>query len=188
MIENDWGIRVEENGIDFIDIAAPGYQEALAAQKKTKLEAEAKRVKLEIEAQGRASETMGTIIQMLHQETGMTDKEIRQQIKDDPATFVKKYEPIIEKNWDLLNRKLAIEGGSFIDIRVEGAQGIERAFLNLITAWKRMPGGESEKSTQKKEDERNREDKIDSKRKRLQEYVAKRYPTGQTKEKNKEGS
>lgn len=158
MLRDDWGIHIlEKNGIRVQDIQFPKeYQDALALKKKTALEAEAAKKKMEIEAKARASETMGTVIEMLHQESGLSKKAIKQQIKDDPEAFVKKYKPILEKNWDLLNRKIAIEGKSFMDIRVEGAEGIERALLNIITAWQRIPqgkGGEKKEEKPKEEKE-----------------------------------
>ena len=36
---------------------------------------------------------------------------------------------------------MAIEGKSFVDIRVGGAEGIEKTLLDLVAAWQRMPPG-----------------------------------------------
>jgi hypothetical protein len=38
-------------------------------------------------------------------------------------------------------RKMGIEGGAYVDIRVIGAEGIERMLLNALAAWRRMPTG-----------------------------------------------
>ena len=162
-LERDWGIRVEENGIDVRDIDLPKeYEEAAALEKKRKLEAEAEKARVEIESQARAAEVVGTMIQMIHQNTGMPVKKIRKQLRDDPAQFFKKYKPILEKNYELLANKIAIEGGAYVKIDVKGAEGIERALLNIITAWQRTPPGRSRgkgkeredgKSTERKEDE-----------------------------------
>jgi regulator of protease activity HflC (stomatin/prohibitin superfamily) len=154
-LHDDWGIKVlEKVGIRIIDVKfPPELVEPLEKKRKLKLDAEAKKTQMEIESQARASEAVGTMIQMIHQNTGMPVKEIRKQLRDNPGDFFKKYKPILEKNYKLLADKIAIEGGAYVKIDVEGAQGIERTLLNLLTAWQRIPMGKKEKieKTEKKE-------------------------------------
>jgi hypothetical protein len=153
MLRDEWGIHIlEKTGIRIQDIQFPKeYQAALALEKKTTLEAKAEQKRKEIEAKARASELVGTMIHMIHENTGKAVRTIRKEIRDDPAKFFETHKLILEKNYDLLNRKLAIDGSSFVDIRVEGAQGIERALLNILTAWQRMPQGKKGKKEEKDE-------------------------------------
>lgn len=145
-LEKDWGIRVQEKGIDIRDVDLPKeYEEAAALEKKKKLEAEAKKARIEIESQARASEVVGTMVQMIFQNTGMPIRKIRKQLRDDPEKFFEKYKPILERNYKLLADKIAIEEGAYVKIDVQGAEGIEKALLNIITAWQRMPMGRREK-------------------------------------------
>lgn len=83
MLRDDWGIHIIENtGIRIQDIQFPKeYQDALALKKKTTLEANAAKKRMEIEAKARASETVGTLIQMIHQETGTPIKTIQKEFK-----------------------------------------------------------------------------------------------------------
>ncbi len=174
MLRDEWGIHIlEKNGIRIQDIQfPPEYQATLALKKKTTLEAEAAKKKMEIEAKARASETVGTLIEMIHQQTGTSVSAIRKEFKKDPKDFLEKHKEIIEKNIDLLQRKLAIEGKSFVDIRVQGAQGglegtigqIEKAVLEFLAVKARMPEGKSEKKeskerTKKTEEEEEKEEK-----------------------------
>jgi len=53
-------------------------------------------------------------------------------------------------------RKLGIEGRSYLDVRVDGAEGLERLLLNVLAVWQRMPmgatvGKETKKDAEKKE-------------------------------------
>jgi regulator of protease activity HflC (stomatin/prohibitin superfamily) len=187
MLRDEWGMHIlEKTGIRIQDIQfPPEYQAALALKKKTTLEAEAAKKRMEIEAQARASETVGTLIEMIHQQTGMSVSTIRKEFKKDPKDFLEKHKEVLEKNLDLLYRKLAIEGRSFVDIRVQGAQGglegiigqLERAAIEFLAAKERMPEGkpsreggeESKKSTKKTEEEeesQNSEDVDGAKRKK----------------------
>lgn len=50
---------------------------------------------------------------------------------------------------DLIKRRMAIDGRSFVDIRVEGTEGIEKTLLNAIAVWRRMPEGGKEAGEEK---------------------------------------
>jgi len=93
----------------------------------------------EKEADKRATETVGTVIQMMAKARGKEPKVIQEEIEKQPD--LKKEFLALSK--DLVVRKLGIEGQSYLDIHVQGAKGIERAILNILAAWKRMPMGSS---------------------------------------------
>jgi hypothetical protein len=103
------------------------------------------------EAEARATATVGTLIEMVAEETGMSREEIQKELKEKPKEFVGKYEKVWERNWDLIYRRMAIDGGSFLDVRVAGAAGIERMILNALALWKRTPSGKSSEKEKKTE-------------------------------------
>ena len=109
------------------------------------LEAEAS----EHEARQRAVETIGALIEMIHEAEGRPKEEIQSELKQDPEAFYEKHEAII----DVLHRTMAIRGKSYLDIRSANA------FMDLAAFWQRMPMGSSnedstspkaEKTTKKK--------------------------------------
>lgn len=93
-------------------------------------------------AQQRAEESVGALIEMLAISRGRTAEEIRKEIDKDKE--LKKEFLAIAK--DLITRRMAIDGQSFVDIRVEGTEGLEKTILDLLAVGKRMPkgGGEDE--------------------------------------------
>jgi hypothetical protein len=126
-----WGFSLAERGVEIKDITPPPeYREALAKIRK-----------LELEAEARAAETVGTVLRAMAQSRGKKVEDIQMEIENDPK-LKKKFLQIAN---DLLVRKLAIEGKSYVDIRVMGARGMEKAILDALAAWKRMPGGTIEK-------------------------------------------
>ncbi len=88
-------------------------------------------------AEARSQETSGVITQMLCQATGKTVEQIQAEVNADPAVR-KEFLAMVQ---DLLNRRIAIDGNAFVDIRVQGASGVEQTLLNLLSTWRRMPGG-----------------------------------------------
>ena len=88
----------------------------------------------------RARETVGTVIEMMAQSRKKTIEEIQIEIEAD-ADLQIEFRQLAK---DLVVRQIAIDGKSFVDIRVEGAGGIEKTILEIAAAWQRMPkGGES---------------------------------------------
>jgi len=129
--DQEWGVHVEKNGIQVKDISMPEeYQEAAAAEKKQKLEAAA-----------RSAETIGTVLDMMAHAQGVTLEEVQKEIKENPD----KQKEYLELAKDLAIRKLGIEGGSYLDIRVQGAGGLETMLLDALAAWQRMPKGKQPK-------------------------------------------
>ncbi len=88
-------------------------------------------------SQTRAIETVGTVIEMMAQSRGKTLREIREEIdKDDDIK-----REFLDLSVDLIKRRMSLEHGALVDIHVDGAEGAERALLNIAAAWKRMPDG-----------------------------------------------
>lgn len=128
-LETKWGIKILE--IRMRSIRAPESIEVAA---------EARR-KAELEAQGKAAETVGTVIQMLAQARKKSPDEIQKEIDTDPEMR----KEFLKLSEDLIVRKMGIEGKAYLDIRVIGAEGLERMILNALAAWRRIPTGEREK-------------------------------------------
>jgi hypothetical protein len=125
----------------------PELEEALPDVDRQRLEAEAAK----FESIERAEETIGSVIQMMVRATGKPVKEVQETIEK--STKLKKEFRDFSKN--LIERRMAIDSKSFLDIRVEGAEGLEKTLLNLIGAWKRMPSGENSSGEGKRSPEKN---------------------------------
>lgn len=124
-----WGVQIEENGVDLRDIDMPSeYQEAAAAEKR-----------LGLEAAGAASQTVGMIIASMAKSRGKSVKEIQEMIDGSDELTAQ----FMETAKDLLMRKMAIDAGAFADIRVGGAEGLEKTLLNLLVAAKKIGGGKN---------------------------------------------
>lgn len=125
----DWGIRVADHGVQVRRVDMPSdYQTAIAEEKKQKLK-----------AAGRSAETIGTVLATIAYARGKTIEDIQKEIDGNPE----KQKEFLEMAVDLITRKIAIEGGSYLDIRTEGAEGLEKTILNALSAWQRMPKGKT---------------------------------------------
>lgn len=116
-------------------------EQALSEPDKARLDAQA----AEFVAQTRATETIGTVIAMMAKSRGQSSAVIQDLIETDP-NYQREFLDLSE---DLIKRRMAIDGKSFVDIRVEGAEGIEKTLLDLLAAWKRMPDGGKEPEEKK---------------------------------------
>ncbi len=138
--EDDYGIGFKEGGIEMKDITPPPDYQKAATQ----------RYLAEREAEKRAGETIGAVLNMMAMATGRTRKEVQAQINKN-TRLRKEFREFCQ---DLIHRKMAIDGKSYLDIRVTGAEGAEKSLLELIAAWKRIPqpekvGEKPEKKTKK---------------------------------------
>lgn len=127
--ENDYGVKIKPGGIEMKDITPPPEYQKASTQKYL----------AEREAEKRSGETMGAVIQMMASVKGVEVDQIQEEIKNDPE-LEKEFRRFCQ---DLIHRKMAIEGGSYLDIRVAGAEGMEKSLLELIATWQRMPLGKS---------------------------------------------
>ena len=96
-------------------------------------------------AQRRAEETLGVITEMLARSRGKTVEEIVKEIDESP----KLRKEFFKLAKDLLERRMATDANSFVDIRVDGAEGIEASLLRIFAAaWKQISkGGRNEKES-----------------------------------------
>ena len=135
---NRYGVEIRK--IELKDVnptAKPTTALREATLKKFLAEQEKKAIIVMAEAvsRRRTQETVGAIIQMISQATGRTIEEVQTEIKAN-RKLSREFEKFSE---DLIRRQIAIDGKSFLDIRIEGARGIEKTLLNLIAAFKKIP-------------------------------------------------
>lgn len=98
------------------------------------------------EADQRAEETVGSVIQMIAKATGKKPKEVREEIEKDDD-LKKEFRNLSQ---DLIKRRMAIDGKSFTDIRVEGAKGIDGSIMSFIALFKKLIAEESTSGEGKK--------------------------------------
>lgn len=138
-----WGIQVEENGIEIRNINFPPEYQAAAAKGK----------EMDLLAKGRAAEMVGTIIEMMAKARGKEAKDIQEEIEGDPE-LRKQFLALAN---DLVIRKMGMEARAYTDIRVIGAEGLERTLLNALAVWRRMPLGQTGQTETPKEREKSSE-------------------------------
>jgi regulator of protease activity HflC (stomatin/prohibitin superfamily) len=114
-------------------ILPPKLEAMLAEPEKARLAAET----AEREAEKTAIDISQTAVEIMAKARGKAVDEIRKEIDTNEQTR-EKYLTLAKDIWI---RKMGIEGGAYLDIRVEGAEGIERMILNALALWKRMPSG-----------------------------------------------
>ena len=85
----------------------------------------------------RAKETVGSLIQMLAESTGKKYEEIQEEI----ATNTELKNTIQSFSKELITRRMSIDGKALTDIRVSGAQGMEKGLLEIVALWKAGIGG-----------------------------------------------
>jgi regulator of protease activity HflC (stomatin/prohibitin superfamily) len=108
---------------------------------------EVEREKLEsvaapFEAMERAENTGGAVVENFARLSGMSRQAVEKALRaENAAEFISRHQQAWTEALDLTRREQAIKGRSFLDIRVQGAEGIERAFLNLLGVLQRMPTG-----------------------------------------------
>jgi|GEM_PF-3231086 len=90
------------------------------------------------DAEARGEETTGVLLRMMAQATGKTIQEIQEQINKKGSKLRREFLTMAQ---DLLHRRIAIDGNAFVDVRVQGASGLEGTLLNLLSVWRRMPQG-----------------------------------------------
>lgn len=151
MLEDEWGIQIEDKGIEIRVIGMPPeYQEAAGLKRKVELQAEAKRRQFGIEAEARAAEVMGTVIESVVTGGGKPRKEVQEEFQKDPRAFYKKHKVLI----DNIMSKLSWEERAGLRIETPGAVGVLGDFLRLAAAWQRMPSGKSEQEKRERKMDR----------------------------------
>jgi len=147
--EKEWGIKIEEKGIEIKKVTPPKYIEESASRQRQQ----------ELEAAGTAASTVGAVIAQMSVARGKTQKEIQVEIEKD-ENLKREFLDIAK---DLTIRQMGIKGKAYVDIRVPaGIGGLEKTILEALAAFTRMPtGGQSSDGPQKGSDKEKRKDTKD---------------------------
>ncbi|MFC1629955.1 hypothetical protein ACFL06_00270 [Patescibacteria group bacterium] len=93
-----------------------------------------------------AAETIGAVMEMMGRSRGMEIEEVQALIRQDKEAA----REFRELSIDLVKRRMAQDSGSLVDIRVDGANGIEHVLLDFLATWQRMPQGRQPNQPKKK--------------------------------------
>lgn len=150
-----YGIEILEDAIKMKDIVPPPEHQRAATKK----------FLAQREAEERAEATLGAVLQMMMKGEGKSLEKIQDEIKNNP----KKQKEFREKCYDLVHRKMGIDGGAYIDVRTSGEGGFEKSIMNLIAAWSKMPQGGGSKSNDPGREKRIREAREELNKKKEEE-------------------
>lgn len=81
-----------------------------------------------------AVETVGTIIRMMAESRGLDIGDIQEKINRN----TRMQREFLDLSKDLIIREMGSKRGAYTDIRVEGAEGLERTILNALAVWQKM--------------------------------------------------
>ncbi len=135
--KDDYGIKIKEGGIEMKSISPPAEYQKAATQKYLAAR----------ESEKRAGETVGALIDMMALSTGKTPEQVKKEINK--SSRIKKEFRLLCQ--DLIHRRMAIDGKSYLDIRVTGAEGPQKSLLELIAAWKKIPQPQKSEKGEKAE-------------------------------------
>jgi len=130
---DDWGLQIHK--ITLRDLtpspATLRAREDLFQQRR-------KRDMAALEREIRALETDGTLVDMLSEKWGLPPEDVQEILrKPRPPKWAQEG---IKESLDTLHRRMAIDGKSFLDIRVDGAEGIDKSVLQTIALFKKLGG------------------------------------------------
>jgi len=136
-----YGVSIIKRGTDILKIdPSPQYR------KLTTLEYEADQ-----KAKREARRWVGTVVQAFAFIKGKEVKDIQEEIDEDE----KLQKEFLDYAKDFNIRSMGAERNAYLDIRVQGAEGLEQTILNLVAASKRMPmGGRPLSQPPSRDDER----------------------------------
>jgi len=132
-IEERFGVEILKIKVVQIQPSDKKYVEASTRKAVAEFEKQAIEVEAQARSYKRAKEAMGPIMDMLKQNTGLTEEQIQEQIRNNPNEFLEKYGTVIKQAEDMVHRQMAIEGKQFADIRVPGGSG-SSVLLEAIAA------------------------------------------------------
>lgn len=123
-IQRKWGIAVDKDGLQIIDVELPPDEE----------EAIAKAKKEQYKSLGLAQQTSGALIAIRSDATGKTIEQVRAELNADPKKLAEH-----EKNSrELLIQRISSETGSLLHIKTEGSPGIGGADAGIIAAFGKL--------------------------------------------------
>jgi regulator of protease activity HflC (stomatin/prohibitin superfamily) len=139
-----WGLDLLRVAVTDFDLDTEVVQARQEVQKRLRQTEVA-----EFEKIVRSKETIGSLVQMISESTGREYKDIQNEINENPE-FRKELTDFAK---DMISRSTSLNKGALTDIRVSGAQGIEKGLLEIISLWKNSIGGGGQVSPPRKEEE-----------------------------------
>jgi hypothetical protein len=126
IVEKTWlpdGTISDVEAIKVRDITPPAEHQRAATKKKL---AEWERDRI-------IGETMGSLAKMLGLSPEAAPEEIETKLNNNPKAA--------EVARDFIHRRMGIDGGAYVDVRVPGTSAIGTEIIKILAAWKRMPDG-----------------------------------------------
>ncbi|MEA3344516.1 MAG: SPFH domain-containing protein [Patescibacteria group bacterium] len=168
-IEKDWGIKVTFITLEDFDWSKEVIETRrdVFIAKREKERQENLALAAPHEAEGNAKRTIGSVVQMMSELTGKDIKTVKDEINTTPELR----KELIRFTKEVVTRRMSLDKSALTDIRVDGAQGIEKGLLEIIALWKSgIRSGETSGSTMnKEEEEENKIEKIRQASKRFEE-------------------
>jgi hypothetical protein len=139
-----YGVELRAISLEGIDPPAD-YQATTLKARTAEYDAQATVITAKAESKKRAQETMVLLIQMISEATGEEVTEVQEKIKNNP----KVRKQILGFAQDVVTRQISVQGKSLLDIRVGGANGLEKAAIEILAAFKALSRSENESSSSK---------------------------------------
>ena len=122
-LEEEYGVKVRKLQVKDIKLQDEEYREATL-----------KPWLAEQEAKSRIGETIKPLITAYAHFLGKKEKDVQEMFFSDER-FKKE---ALEISLDLIRRRMSLDKNARVDIGVDGAQGTEKIFLNLLAAWQKL--------------------------------------------------
>jgi len=143
-----WGLKLERITVTDFDLDPEIVKARNEVQKRKRAVEVAEHEKVV-----RATETVGSLIQMMAESTGKTPREIQKEIDKDP----KLKKRLTSFSEELITRRMSIDAKALTDIRTGGGGNLEQSLLRLFAAFKVVPAAEQKgKKEKEKGDEKKK--------------------------------
>ena len=164
---DEYGVELIPDEIKIKDFSPPEEYQKGAAKKKA----------AEWERQRRSGDTMGTLVQMIADAWGLEYEEMQATIQNNPDLA----EDFLKTAKDLTERRIALDSGAFVDIRIPGSSGITNELAKLIALWKGIPGvktgeGGSAPTLEKEEEKTEKQEKAEKTSEPIQSFWKEKKP------------
>ena len=138
-IKESWGIKVNSITLEDFD-----WSDEVVSTRRDLFKAKREKERQEnlaeaapYEAKARARETIGSLVEMASELTGKDIDTVQKEIDATPELR----KELLKFAKEVVTRRMSLDKGALTDIRVDGAQGIEKGLLEIVALWKAGIGG-----------------------------------------------